>query len=133
MKAIDRLKNRKPQEVPTQSDVVLDAVFDSNSKTTKVSKLQSQPPTHRLIETTKTSIRLEKELYHEIEMFCTDKNITKETLFEALFVQARDNHQLEAAVTDAAQRRAARKAAGKTRTQMTHAANLNNQNADSRA
>ncbi|AFY71921.1 hypothetical protein Pse7367_3689 (plasmid) [Thalassoporum mexicanum PCC 7367] len=132
MKAIDRLKNRKPQEVPEQSDIVLDAVFDSNSQTTKVSNLPSQPPVRGLIETTKTSIRLEKELYHEIEMFCTDKNITKETLFEALFIQARNNRQLEAAVDDATQRRADRKAAGKTRTQMTHAANLNNQNADSR-
>jgi translation initiation factor 6 (eIF-6) len=123
---IDEIRNRQSQPpVEERADILVSTNVDSGSQpqASQLDVLKDLLAAYPTI-SNQQPIRLQAEIKAEIDTLCQREKITAETLFEALFIAARDRGSLPSVVAQAQERLRVRKEIGNLKSRITQLGNL---------
>jgi hypothetical protein len=131
MSILDEIRNRQSQPpVAQRADILQQETAesspgdgDSSPQTSELDKLKDLLANYPQI-ANQQPIRLQAAIKAEIDALCRQEKVTAETLFEALFVTARDGGSLPGVVMQAQERLRSRKEMGNLKSRITQLGKL---------
>lgn len=142
MSLLDKIKNEYQSptvKVPERIDKLIpsaeESLVENQTKSPKetgvasidIASLEKELETLPSVVSSKIGVRLSSDIYSDVRQFCSEHNITVETLLEAYFMICRNHPELLSQIIEDAQARIKlRTKAGNIRSLLTKAKNLNN-------